>query len=86
MVIPAMLKLPGGLASNLLASFLPRPDQPGFGAMLFEVFGPSDWAGGLQLVGIVVFGLLVGLFVAAASAARHGAAPSEDEPASSASP
>jgi PAT family beta-lactamase induction signal transducer AmpG len=86
MVLPAMLKLPGGLASNLLASFLPRPERPGFGTMLLDIFRPSDWAGGLQLVGIVVFGLLVGLFVAAASAARHGAAPSEDEPASSASP
>jgi PAT family beta-lactamase induction signal transducer AmpG len=36
---------------------------------------PSDLMGALQLGGLLAFGALSGLFVAAASAARHGAAP-----------
>jgi MFS transporter, PAT family, beta-lactamase induction signal transducer AmpG len=38
---------------------------------------PVDLAGALQLVGLVAFGALTGLFVAAASAARHGAVPAD---------
>jgi hypothetical protein len=47
-------------------------------SLLVGLARPDDWSGGLQTGGLVVFGALVGLFVAAASAARHGGAPADD--------
>jgi PAT family beta-lactamase induction signal transducer AmpG len=43
-----------------------------FGPALQRVLQPVDAAGWLQLVGIVAFAVIAGLFVAAATAARHG--------------
>lgn len=44
-----------------------------FGAELLSVAAPSEMFGWLQLAGLVVFSLAIGLFAAAVQAARHGA-------------
>lgn len=49
-----------------------------FADAVATVLRPADLPGALQLGGLVAFGALTGLFVAAASAARHGAAPAEE--------
>jgi PAT family beta-lactamase induction signal transducer AmpG len=71
--------LVGGLAAAAVGAFVlaglpalkgtPLPDA------LRAVALPADLTGVLQLGGLLAFGALSGLFVAAASAARHGAAP-----------
>jgi PAT family beta-lactamase induction signal transducer AmpG len=50
----------------------------GFTTALRRMACPADWGGALQSAGLVVFGALAGLFVAATSAARHGATPPDD--------
>jgi PAT family beta-lactamase induction signal transducer AmpG len=66
-------------AASVLAGFaMLKPGGAGFSLALLSLAMPSDWTGVLQLCGVVVFGALGGLFVAAISAARHGAAPPDD--------
>ena len=69
-----------GAACLLAALALLKQPQARFVTLLRDLARPADWSGALQTGGLVVFGTLVGLFVAAASAARHGAAPSNDSP------
>ena len=45
----------------------------GFGSALLSIATPSDMFGWLQLVGLITFGVAIGLFAAAVKAARHGA-------------
>jgi hypothetical protein len=50
-----------------------------FAAALHAALVPGDLPGVLQALGIAVFAILSGVFVAAASAARHGdVAPNSD--------
>src|SRR5262249_25263070 len=47
----------------------------GFADAIGTIGCPRDLPGALQLSGLLAFGVVVGLFVSAANAARHGAAP-----------
>jgi PAT family beta-lactamase induction signal transducer AmpG len=67
-----------GAASVIAGLAMLKLPAAGFAGVLLDVARPADLGGVLQLVGLVVFGAVVGLFVAAASAARHGAAPPEE--------
>ena len=61
----------------LLAALKTMRETPGagfdFGGALWQVSRPVAIADWLQAAGIVAFGAIGGLFVAAVSAARHGA-------------
>jgi PAT family beta-lactamase induction signal transducer AmpG len=52
----------------------------GFFVGLAEILRPADAAGWLQLAGLAIFGAVTGLFGAAITAARHGAALGDEAP------
>lgn len=68
-------------ASALLAVLKAARADPDLGrevvAALAGLLRPTSAAGWLELLGIVAFGVLAGLFTAAVAAARHGAAPAD---------
>lgn len=73
--------LAGGLVAVLagvaLMAGLAALKGTAFADAAIAILRPEDLAAVLQLAGLVAFGALTGLFVAAASAARHGAVPVE---------
>ena len=67
----------GVLGACALAS-LPWLEGASYASALAAIVRPDDLPGWLQLGGLGLFGLVAGLFTAAAAAARHGAAPGDD--------
>src|SRR5262245_16763987 len=71
--------LVGGLAAVTIAAAalagLAALKGSGFADAIATISCPRDLPGALQLSGLLAFGVVVGLFVSAANAARHGAAP-----------
>jgi PAT family beta-lactamase induction signal transducer AmpG len=65
-------------AAACVLALVPWAKGTAFTTALVDVVRPAEPAAWLQLVGLVVFGALTGLFAAAVAAARHGAAPSEE--------
>lgn len=78
----------GGLTTALLAAMQAVRTKPAggfdFGAALTTMLQPASGTDWVTLVGIVIFGVVVGLFTAAALAARSGAfhIPQEEAPPS----
>jgi hypothetical protein len=64
----------GAAIAALLMAMLPwLKGDVGFADALAAIMRPEDLAACAQLVGVVAFGAIVGLFTAATAAARHGA-------------